>query len=463
MKTIILTVLASLALAAQADVYLGTNVVYRSSTPASTGNLRVRYLDYDGTVLSTQYVTTNGNATAPADPSRALLTFQGWNIVGTGITQNTDIGANYICTDGKTRAYLTVDTVTGTNCSVYVNKSDGSTLTVDWGDGSTVSNTTATGVTVLTRDYQSNGTYIVTLQITSGSGTYTFGQGSSTTTFIGGNTQVQRNMLTQVLIGSNVTSIGASAFRYCYALSSVTIPTGVTSIGATAFISCYALSSVTIPTGVTDIGVNAFNSCYALSSVTIPTGVTNIGANAFQYCYALSSVTIPTGVTSIGANAFQSCYALPSVTIPTGVTSIGAYTFISCYALSSVTIPTGVTSIGASAFQSCYALSSVTIPTGVTNIAADTFNSCSALPSVTIPTGVTNIGATAFQNCYAARWYNFTPTNPPTLAASTVFNNINSSAKIYVPDAYYDVYTNAPVWSNSPIPVLYIYPVSQKP
>jgi hypothetical protein len=463
--TVCLVGLALLTVTVQANVYLGTNVVYTTnSTPAaSTGPFRVRYLDYDGTVLSTQYVNTNGNATAPANPSRALLAFQGWNLDGTGITQNTDIGATYVTTSGLTYAYLTVDTVTGTNCSLYVNKSDGSTLTVDWGDGSTVSNSTATGNTTLTRAYQSNGNYVVTLGITSGAGTYGFGNGGSSSTFCGGSTQTKRDMLTSCLIGSNVISIGAYAFYAPHCLSSITIPTSVTNIGNYAFYGCYTLSSITIPANVTSIGTYAFNLCYALSSITIPANVTSIGTYAFSICYALSSITIPANVTSIAPYTFNGCYTLSSVTIPTSVTSIGNSAFYQCYALSSITIPTSVTNIGTYAFYACSSLSSVTIPTSVTNIAGGAFYACSSLSSVTIPTSVTNIGDSAFYQCYALRWYNVTPTNPPTLANVNAFTGINSTTHIYVPDDYYDIYTNAAGWSNSPIPVLYIYKVSTKP
>jgi hypothetical protein len=55
------------------------------------------------------------------------------------------------------------------------------------------------------------------------------------------------------------------------------------------------------------------------------------------------------------------------------------------------------------------------------------------------------------------------PTNPPVIANVFVFDGIKSSTKIYVPDAYYSVYTNSAVWSTQPIPRDYIYPVSQKP
>ncbi len=58
-----------------------------------------------------------------------------------------------------------------------------------------------------------------------------------------------------------VTSIGNSAFEYCFGLTSVTIPNSVTSIGWCAFGNCSGLTSVTIPNSVTSIGSEAFEGC----------------------------------------------------------------------------------------------------------------------------------------------------------------------------------------------------------
>jgi len=443
MKTIVLLLVLLAGTDALANVYLGTNVIYSgggTSAPAATSGLRVRYIDYDGTILSTQFVATNGNATAPANPSHDLLTFQEWNIASTNITQDTDIGATYATTDGKTYVYLTVTTVTGTNCTLYLNKSDGSTLTLDWGDGTSTNITASGNLNTGAHAYPSNGYYVVTMYISSGGGTYGFGNGSSATAFCGGNVQATRDMMTSLLIGTNVTSLGNNAFYTCTALSSLTIPSGVTNIGASVFYQAYSLSSVTIPITVTSIGASAFFTCRSLSSITIPDSVTSIVSSAFESCYSLASITIPSGVTSIGANAFLQCYSLSSIAIPSAVTSIGAGAFRRCYSLAPLTLPSGVAGIGLTMFQDCLSISSLTIPIAVTSIGTNAFNGCSAIS-----------------------YFELLPTNPPALHNTNAFSGITSSTKIYVPDAYFDVYTNTVPWNSSPVPLLYLYPVSQKP
>ena len=111
----------------------------------------------------------------------------------------------------------------------------------------------------------------------------------------------------------DVTTIGDSAFRYCYSLTSVTIPDSVTTIGDYAFYECTSLTSVTIGDSVTTIGDYAFRYCYSLTRVTIPDSVTTIGNEVFYNCRSLTSVTIPDSVTKIGDNAFDGCAGLKEV------------------------------------------------------------------------------------------------------------------------------------------------------
>jgi len=281
--------------------------------------------------------------------------------------------------------------------------------------------------------------------------------------------------LTSVSIGKGVTSIGNSAFDSCSGLMSidvdannsvyssqnglllskdgktlilgvngnVVIPSDVTSIGNLPFCNCSALTSVTIPNSVTSIASSAFSGCSAIKDVVIPgsfklstvfpasyrsitnavvtQGSTSIASSAFSGCSALTSVTIPDSVTSVENYAFSSCFGLTSITIPNSVTNIANSAFSGCSGLRSITIPDGVTSIASSAFSSCSAIKDVVIPgsfslstiipasyqsitnavvaQGSTNIKSSMFSGCSALTSITIPDSVTSIGNNAFNNC----------------------------------------------------------------
>ena len=145
------------------------------------------------------------------------------------------------------------------------------------------------------------------------------------------------NKLTSITIPDSVTLIGRYAFQDCHSLTGVYI----TDIAKWCAIEFYdndsnplyyahnlylngeLVTDLVIPNDVTSIGKWAFYGCNSLTSVTIPDSVTSIGDSAFSKCSSLTSINIPDGVTSIGKNAFKSCISLTSVTIPDSVTSIG--------------------------------------------------------------------------------------------------------------------------------------------
>lgn len=201
-----------------------------------------------------------------------------------------------------------------------------------------------------------------------------------------------KDQITQVTIGSSVTSVGDLAFFASPLLTSVTIGSSVTSIGVSVLNSCFALISVTIPNSVISIGEFAFANSFNLPSITLPTSITSISDGLFESCFALTSIIIPSSVTSIGEDAFLDS-GLTSITIPNSVTSIGDYAFSSCAALSSVTLGSSVTSIGDEAFSSCPALTSITIPNSVQSIGSNAF----------LSSGLTNNGPVTISTTTAAK------------------------------------------------------------
>ena len=296
--------------------------------PIGDGDYLVRFIDYDGTILKEKRVDSGGSVTPPTAPDHTDigLTFDEWTATSTNVTSNLNIRAVYYTTDGKTMLGLRSTVATGKDVVLYLNKSDSSTLTVDWGDGSANSAFTNNGnFNTSTHTYATYGDYQVKMWISSGSGTYGFGNGVINTTVVGGSTQMQRSMLKYAFVGDSVTSIGNSAFQYCYSLTNIVIPSGVTSIGGSAFWLCYSLTNITIPDGVTSIGGSAFNNCYSLTNITIPNSVTSIDGSAFENCYSLTNIVIPNSVTSIGANAFNGCRSLTTYIFErtAGITAIG--------------------------------------------------------------------------------------------------------------------------------------------
>jgi hypothetical protein len=142
--------------------------------------------------------------------------------------------------------------------------------------------------------------------------------------------------------------------------------TEVISIGDSAFWNCSSLTSITIPEGVTSIGDFAFDFCLNLTSITLPNSLTCIGSYGFATT-DLTSITIPENVRSIGCEAFYAC-KLKKVVLPEGITRISSRTFAMCSNLTDITIPDSVTCIDEGAFCGCDKLDSIVIPDSVIEI-----------------------------------------------------------------------------------------------
>jgi hypothetical protein len=262
--------------------------------------------------------------------------------------------------------------------------------------------------------------------------------------------QINNASITQLVLGSSVTSIGNYAFQLCSALTgNLTIPNSVTSIGNYAFEACSNFTgSLTIGNSVASIGSDAFYDCSGFTgSLTIPNSVTSLGSFAFYNCPGFTgsltigsgvtvinhgtfrgctgftgSLVIPNNVTTIGSDAFRYCTGFTgSLAIP-GTTSIGSYAFGYCsfnglnvtgtsinnnqfesanYVSGALSIANTVTSIGDSAFQDGTGFTgSLVIPNSVTSIGNYTFRYCSGFTgSLTIGDNVTSIGSYAFDGC----------------------------------------------------------------
>jgi hypothetical protein len=406
-----------------------------------------RYVNAGETVIapdiSTSLVATSKKSCA--------LTFYAWNYTDlTNIQRDLDIGAIYNTTDNKTHAFVTITPTTGYSLPVYFYKSDGSTLTISWGDGSADYTTTTSGNLNTSHTYSTAGTYEITMWINSGSGTYSFGNGSDTTSFTGGNTQSYRNALYSLYIGDNVTQIIGYAFNLCTSLSLVTIKHGILSIGSTAF-SSTKITNLNIPSSCTSLSTYVFSNAYSLQSISIPNQVTSIDTGCFLNCYSLSRLIFPP-ISTIKSITCNSCYSLIDLCITSSTTKIEYNAFESCTSLESIVLPDSVTSIGNQAFFKCHSLSSVVLQSNLSGQLSDnTFSQCFAINKITIPAGITAIDHQCFYSCkiLVYTFKRFTAPSTITLLYSTqAFYGINASTRIYVPVGSEAVYKGATNWST---------------
>ena len=216
------------------------------------------------------------------------------------------------------------------------------------------------------------------------------------------------------------TTVGNSAFKYCYSLTQVSLPV-CKSIGNSAFYECSSLSQVSLPV-CEYIDDRVFEDCRSLSQVNLPM-CSYIGNGVFGYCYSLSQVNLPM-CKNINTTAFISCRLLTSIDLPMCL-NIGQQTFNDCSSLSQVNLPM-CEYIGDYAFRNCYSLSHISLP--VCKYIYDyAFWFCSSFNIITI--GYSSVCSLNNSNAFSRTQIT------------------SSTGSIYVPASLVDSYKSANNWS----------------
>ena len=302
--------------------------------------------------------------------------------------------------------------------------------------------------------------------------------------------------LRSVVIPTNVTTVGYSAFKRCSSLTTVTFEkeSQLKTIGGDyyygAFSDCTALTSIEIPASVETIEATAFKRCSKLATVTFEKGsqLKTIGGGysssshfgtysdyygAFSDCSSLTSIEIPASVETIEATAFSDCSKLATVTFEKGSQLKiigGGYSssyyygaFLGCSSLTSIEIPASVETIEATAFKRCSKLTTVTFEKGSqlkiigggfdTNVGYryiyGAFSELKNLMTVDMSacTQVEIIEECAFYNDPELRLFKVSTETPPT-CENNAFVGINPYSVLKVPSGCANAYKAATGWKN---------------
>jgi hypothetical protein len=109
--------------------------------------------------------------------------------------------------------------------------------------------------------------------------------------------------------------------------------------------NCAQLTNLSLGSDLRTIGYSAFNGCVALTDVVIPDRVTTFAYNSsysahpsetFKGCTALKSVTLGKKIQAMGTEAFSGCIALERITIKDGCAAIGEKCFNGCNAIKTI-------------------------------------------------------------------------------------------------------------------------------
>lgn len=296
----------------------------------------VNFYDYDGVRL---YSYTTDEAAALTElPTPQIahdgLTFQAWNwtldeIKAAGVA---DVGANYITTDGKTRLYIRIGSILRASIDINILQNNGSSIVIDWGDGSDVEQSSTIGSKHFTHTYASTGNYIILISVTSGE--ISLGTQCQVITKPGATTSddesIYSNMLLGVEIGHGVTCLSQCALQNCRNMEHISIPSSLTEFYANSLSYTKRMRAAVLPHDVTC--PNNYITSYSgvehyLSGGNVSQyGATKGCSKMIRFVFGHKCSDIPTGILS-------DCISLASVVCTGDISAIHNLAFAGCKAL----------------------------------------------------------------------------------------------------------------------------------
>lgn len=238
--------------------------------------------------------------------------------------------------------------------------------------------------------------------------------------------------------------IGNEDDGYRDMVTSVIIGEGIASIGQGAFASCTNMETLEFNCESIELKPYAFANCESLEEIELPNEMVSIDDGIFFNCIGLKTVTLPEGLSTIYVNSFYGCKKLQTVT-GGNIYSIGNYAFHGCNKLKNIEFCARAHEIGEGAFDSCNALKNIEF-TQVSTINENAFCNCRSMTHVILPETLKRIGDEAFKNCGFLRTIKIAATEPPILESFNAFEG-TSNLTIEVPSNSIQAYINATNWA----------------
>ena len=154
-----------------------------------------------------------------------------------------------------------------------------------------------------------------------------------------------------------------------------------TAINDLAFYDCYKLENLMLPSNLETIGFKAVAECYQLKEINIPASVVEINDAAFENCRSIKSITFGG---QAEAKSFSSRMKRAAASGDVALQRIGNWAFYNCHALENLVIPEGVTEVGDAAFYGCTYLDSLALPSTTQRIGDNCFALCSRMKQINV-------------------------------------------------------------------------------
>jgi len=217
-------------------------------------------------------------------------------------------------------------------------------------------------------------------------------------------------------------------------IKNLKIPDGVEKINAYAFYACDELDTVRIRPSVKQIGNYAFYGCNKITDIYIydiaawcQIEFGENGANPLSY-----SRNFWLSTEEIGANGQTTTTdaEIKELVIPQGVEYIKPYAFDGAGNIHSVSFEGNITRIGRFAFANCTSLKKLNLPDSLTTIDEWAFANCKSLSKLVIPDSVTEIGNNAFKS--AKNLASVVIGNGITVIEECVFSDATNLCKVVI-------------------------------
>jgi uncharacterized repeat protein (TIGR02543 family) len=384
----------------------------------------VTFLDFDGTVLSSQYVEHGTSAIEPKEPLRTGYYFNGWDVNFNFIENDLIVTAQYeerlfkIYFDVSEGQYL--EPVIDNSYNDIINLPKPVKYGYDF-LGWTLNNSLVANNLVF--NYDSDITLKALWQeIPEGLIYYETEWEIVLVEYVGeasflilpdtiNQKQIKRiprdmfhnNLVIEtIVLGKYINIIEMQAFHGTSNLKQIIIPEDslLNRIEIYAFYES-GLVSIDLPSSLEYIDEGAFENCLDLRWVHIPSNsnLKSIDRYAFRNDQNLNSIAFPASLTFLGESSFENTTRLWNVTFAENInlSTIERRTFYQS-GLYQIEIPASILTIGNYAFSYCIYLNSLTFAENsqIHTIGYETFSNNSVLMNIVFPASLEVIGSTAF-------------------------------------------------------------------